>query len=276
MEEFLDLIQSYRVTILPTVMPIITILTEYPEFVKKYDLSSLRYVSNGAVSILPEIARKFEKLTGVTVINGYGLSEASPTVNTNPLDRVKLESVGPPVAGTEQKIVDLETGTRELPPGEAGEIIVRGPQVMKGYWKRPEETAEVLKDGWLYTGDIGRIYEDGYLYITDRKKEIIKYKGFTIGPVELESVLREHPAVGDCAVVGKPDITSGEIPKAFVVLKPLVRATEEELIKFVNERVAGYKRLREVEFIPMIPKTPDGGVLRRGFIERERVRAGIR
>ncbi len=276
LEEFLDLIQRYRVTTLFTVMPIITLLTEYPKFVKKYDLSSIRYVNNGAVPILPELARKFEELTGVTVTNAYGLSETSPVTHANPLDRIKLESVGPPVAGTEQKIVDLETGTKELPLGKVGEIVVKGPQVMKGYWKRPEETAEVLKDGWLYTGDIGKIDEDGYLYITDRKKEIIKFKGFTVGPVELESVLLEHPAVGECAVVGKPDLVGGEIPKAFVVLKPAARATKEEIIKFVNDRVAGYKRLREVEFVHMISKAPDGRVLRRGFIERERAQADIR
>jgi long-chain acyl-CoA synthetase len=220
--------------------------------------------------MVPETARKFEQLTGVMVTQGYGLSETSPTTHTNPLKYVKLESVGPPLPDTLQRIVDIETGTKELPPGEVGEIAVRGPQIMVGYWKRPHETAEVLRNGWLYTGDLGKIDEDGYLYVVDRKKEVIKYMGFTIGPAELEAVLLEHPAVADCAVVGKPDPVAGEIPKAFVALKNGAKATEEELIKFVEGKVAGYKKIREVEFTEKIPRSLAGKVLRREFIEKER------
>jgi long-chain acyl-CoA synthetase len=186
------------------------------------------------------------------------------------LKHIKIESVGPPLPDTEQKIVDLETGTKELPPGEIGEVITRGPQIMKGYWKRPEETAETIRDGWLYTGDIGKIDEDGYLHIVDRKKEIIKCMGFAIGPAEIESVLHEHPAVADCAVIGKPDPVAGEIPKAFVALKDGAKATEKELMEFVEERVAGYKKIREVEFVEAIPRSLAGKVLRREFIEKER------
>jgi long-chain acyl-CoA synthetase len=269
-QEFLDLIQKFKVTIVTTVMPVITLLTQFSDILKQYDLSSLRYISNGAAPIVPETAREFEKLTGIKVTQGYGLSETSPTTHTNPLNRVKLESVGPPLPDTLQKIVDVETGTKELPPGEVGEIAIRGPQVMLGYWKRPEETAEVLRNGWFYTGDIGKIDEDGYLYVVDRKKETIKYMGFTIGPADLEAVLLQHPAVGDCAVIGKPDPLAGEIPKAYVSLRGGATATEEELIKFVADRVAGYKKIREVEFVDEIPRSLAGKVLRREFIERER------
>jgi len=268
-EEFLELIQKFKVTIVTTVMPVITLLTQFSDFLKQYDLSSVRYINNGAVPIVLETARKFEELTGITISQGYGLSETSAVSHTNPLRQIKLESVGCPIPDTEQKIVDIETGTRELPPGEVGEVIIRGPQVMIGYWKRPEDTAETLRDGWLYTGDLGKIDEDGYLYIVDRKKETIKYMGFTIGPAELEAVLLQHPAVGDCAVIGKPDSVAGEIPKAYVMLRGGAEATEEELIKFVAEKVAGYKRIREVEFVDMIPRSIAGKVLRREFIERE-------
>jgi long-chain acyl-CoA synthetase len=269
-EEFLELIQKFKVTVVATVMPVLTLLTQMPELLKQYDLSSLRYISSGATPMVPETARKFEELTGVTVTQGYGLSETSPVTHTNPLCQIKIESVGPPIPDTLQKIVDIETGAKELPPGEIGEIIIRGPQVMIGYWKRPEETAEALRNGWFYTGDIGKIDEDGYLYVIDRKKETIKYMGFTIGPAELEAVLLEHPAVGDCAVVGKPDPVAGEIPKAYVALRGGAKATEEELIKFVADRVAGYKRIKEVEFVDMIPRSLAGKVLRRELIERER------
>jgi long-chain acyl-CoA synthetase len=270
MEEFLELIQKFKVTVLGTVMPVLTLLTQFPDFLKQYDLSSLRYISSGATPMVPETARKFEKLTGVTVTQGYGLSETSPVTHTNPLCQIKLESVGPPAPDTLQKIVDIEAGTKELPPGEVGEVIIKGPQVMIGYWKRPKETAEVLRNGWFYTGDMGKIDEDGYLYIVDRKKETIKYKGFTIGPAELEAVLLEHPAVGDCAVVAKPDPVAGEIPKAYVSLRGGAKAAEEELIEFVGEKVAGYKKIREVEFVDAIPRSLAGKVLRREFIERER------
>ena len=270
LEKFLEVIQEFKVTSVLTVMPILTLLANSPDLLKNYDLSSLRFINNGGTPIVPETARKLQKLADVTVVQGYGLSEASPVTHENPLRQIKIESVGPPIPDTEQKIVDPETGTKELPLGEVGEVIIRGPQVMKGYWKKPEATAKTIRDGWLYTGDLGKIDEDGYLYIVDRKKEIIKYKGFTIGPAEIEAVLYEHPAVADCAVVGKPDPVAGEIPKAFVALKDGAKATEKGLIKFVEERVAGYKRIREVEFVETVPRSLAGKVLRREFIEKER------
>ena len=180
-----------------------------------------------------------------------------------------------PVNNTEQKIVDFETGERELPVGEDGEIIIRGPQVMQGYWKAPEETASALRNGWLYTGDIGHEDADGYTYIVDRKKEMIKYKGFGVAPAELEALLIEHPAVLDSAVIGVPDDEAGEVPKGFVVVRPGHSVTGEELIAFVNGKLAGYKKLHYIEFIDAIPKVPSGKILRRELKERERaLRAG--
>src|SRR6266700_2875835 len=203
----------------------------------------------------------------------YVFSGAAPL----PLDPalVRLDSVGMPVHNTEQKIVDIETGEHELPPGEDGEIIIRGPQIMQGYWKAPEETANALRNGWLYTGDIGHVDADGYTYIVDRKKEMIKYKGFGIAPAELESLLMEHPAVMDSAVIGVPDDEAGEVPKGYVVLRKGFDVTPDEIVAFANGKLAGYKKLHYVEFIDAIPKVPSGKILRRELKERERaLRAG--
>jgi long-chain acyl-CoA synthetase len=185
---------------------------------------------------------------------------------------MRLDNVGLLVHNTEQKVVDIETGDRELPPGEDGEILVRGPQIMKGYWKAPEENARALRNGWLHTGDIGHVEADGYTYIVDRKKEMIKYKAFSIAPAELEALLLEHPAVLEAAVIGIPDEEAGEVPKGFVVCRPGQQIIEEELIAFVNGRVAGYKKLHFIEFIDAIPKTASGKILRRELKERERAR----
>jgi long-chain acyl-CoA synthetase len=181
-----------------------------------------------------------------------------------------LESVGLLVHNTEQKIVDIETGERELPVGEDGEIIVRGPQVMLGYWKAPEETARTLRNDWLHTGDIGHVDADGYTYIVDRKKEMIKYKAFSIAPAELESLLLEHPAVMDAAVIGVPNEETGEVPKGFVVVRPSSSATAEELLMFVNGKIASYKKVQEMAFVDAIPKTASGKILRRELKEREK------
>lgn len=215
-----------------------------------------------------DVQRRFMQATGGVLVEGYGLSECSPVTHCNPLDKtlrsVKVGSIGVPWPDTEAMIVDLKTG-KEAKVGKTGELAVRGPQVMKGYWNMPEETDVVLRDGWLYTGDVGRMDEDGYFWITDRKKDMLKYKGYSVYPRELEDILLEHPAVKDCAVVGKLDETSGEIPKAFVVLKEGAQASEEELIDYVKERVAPYKRIREIEFRKELPKTLLGKALRRGL-----------
>ena len=213
-----------------------------------------------------ETQHRFMKVTGGVLVEGYGLSECSPVTHCNPLDKtlrtVKVGSIGVPWPDTEAKIVDMKTG-KDVKVGKTGELVVKGPQVMRGYWKMPEETDVVLRDGWLYTGDVGRMDDDGYFYITDRKKNLIKYKGYSVYPRELEDVLMEHPGVKECAVVGKPEEKAGEIPKAFIVLKEGASTSGRELMDFVKERVAPYKRVREIEFKKELPKTLLGKALRR-------------
>jgi long-chain acyl-CoA synthetase len=210
-------------------------------------------------------------------LQGYGLTEAAPLTHFSPIDAPELivpESIGVAVADLEDRIVDLEDGERTLGADEVGELVVRGPQVMQGYWHAPEETARALRNGWLHTGDVARRDAHGYVTIVDRKKEMIKYKGFGVAPAELEAALFEHPAVADCAVVGKPDPEAGEIPKAFVVVRAGVALETEELLGFMDGRLAGYKKIREVEFIDVIPKNPSGKILRRILRERVREEAG--
>jgi acyl-CoA synthetase (AMP-forming)/AMP-acid ligase II len=270
-EQMLHLVGKYSMTNLYLVPPAILAMANVPD-PSRFDTSSLRVIVSGAAPLPPEVAERVQSIYGCLVSQGYGLTEASPTTNTNPLDRIKLESCGPPFADTFEKIVDTDTG-EELSVGGVGELVVRGPQVMKGYWKRPQETSECLsEDGWLRTGDVGRLDEDGYLYVLERKKEFIKYKGYQVAPAELEAVLHEHPAVLDAAVVPKPHLESGEIPKAFVVLREGFQASPEELMAFVAEKVAPYKKIREVEYLTEIPKTASGKILRRDLIERERGR----
>jgi long-chain acyl-CoA synthetase len=268
-EELLMTIERERVTVLYGAASMFTMLASSP-VIRKYDLSSLKYVKAGAMPIPPEIKERWEQLTGVKMNLGYGLSEASPETHNSPLLRVKPGTIGIPIMDTDARIVDEETGEIELPPGQMGELVVRGPQVMKGYLNRPEEDREALRHGWLYTGDLALMDEEGYFRIVDRKKETIKYKGYTIAPAEVEAILYEHPAVKECAVVGKPDPLAGEVPKAYVVLNEGFTVDEEELIKFCAERVAPYKRIREVGFIEEIPKTPVGKVLRRVLRDKER------
>src|SRR5436305_208223 len=210
-------------------------------------------------------------------VQGYGLTEAGPVTHLNPVHDERLltlDTGGLPCNDTEQKIVDLETGERELPVGEVGEIIVRGPQIMLGYWNAPEATAAAIRNGWLYTGDIGRLDAHGYLTITDRKKEMIKYKGFGIAPAEIEALLFEHEGVADCAVIGKPDPEAGEVPKAFVVSRDKT-LTAEALLQWARGRLAGYKTLQEIQFVDAIPKTASGKILRRVLKEEERKRLGL-
>ena len=222
-----------------------------------------------AAPLAPDVARRVEQRLGFRVLQAYGLTEASPATHLSPLEpeRIKLESVGIPVADTEQRVVDLETGERTLPAGETGEIVIRGPQVMQGYWNAPEETARTLRNGWLYTGDIGRVDDQGYAFIVDRKKEMIKCKAFSIAPAELEAALLEHPDIADCAVIGVPDDESGEVPKAFVVRRKGCTLDEGMLAQFFSTRLAGYKMIRQWRFTDAIPRTPSGKILRRALKE---------
>ncbi|KON30935.1 hypothetical protein AC482_02525 [miscellaneous Crenarchaeota group-15 archaeon DG-45] len=268
--EVLGAIQRHRATVFCGVPTLYALLVDRPD-ISKFDISSVKFCISGASSLPPEVQRRFMGLTEGTLVEGYGLTEASPVTHANPLDptleTVKIGSIGLTWPDTEARIVDVERGEADLPVGEVGELAVRGPQVMRGYWNMPGETADVLRDGWLYTGDIGRMDEDGYFYIVDRKKDLIKFRGYSVYPREVEDVIYEHPAVKLCAVVGEPDETSGEVPKAYVVLKEGAEATGEELMRFVGERVAPYKRIREVEFREELPMTLVGKVLKRTLRE---------
>jgi len=270
------LVARYRVTMLPLVTPVLAALVQSPE-TGRTDWSSVRLTMIGAAPVPPELARRFRELTGVKVVQGYGLTEAGPLTHVNPAhddDLLSIDTAGPPCSDTEQKIVDLETGERTLAPGEVGEVCVRGPQLMMGYWNSPQATAATLRDGWLYTGDIGSVDERGYLRITDRKKEMIKCKGFGIAPAEIEALLFEHEGVEDVCVIGKADTEAGEVPKAFVVRKDHT-LTAETLLAWAGGRLAGYKRIHEIEFVDAIPKTPSGKILRRVLKEQERQRLGV-
>ena len=271
LEQMLHLVGKYSMTHLYLVPPALLAMANVPDL-SRFDTSALQVVHSGAAPLPLEVGERVKSIYDCLVTQGYGLTETSPSTNTNPLDRIKLESCGLPLADTFEKIVSLDTG-EELPAGGVGEVVVQGPQVMNGYWKRPEETSECLsEDGWLLTGDIGWHDEDGYLYILDRKKEMIKYKGYQVAPAELEAVLHEHPAILDAAVIPKAHLEGGEMPKALVVLRDGFQASPEELMAFVAEKVAPYKKIREVEYVTELPKTASGKILRRDLIERERGR----
>jgi acyl-CoA synthetase (AMP-forming)/AMP-acid ligase II len=266
-EELVTLIARHRATLLFTVPPVVLALVHLPRLADR-ELSSLRYVNTGAAPLPPEVAREFRSLTGVSVKQGYGLTETSPTTNADFYAHAELESVGPPVADTEEQVVDPEDPEKVLQPGEVGELWVRGPQIMQGYWRDPELTQQVLTDGWFHTGDLARMDERGYVFIVGRTKEMIKYKGYTVAPNELEALLLEHPDVKDCAVVGMANREAGEIPKAFVVLKPGAAADGDALMDFLRNKVAGYKRVRQVEVVNAIPRSPSGKILRRLLVQR--------
>jgi len=274
LEPVLDLCEKHGPTWLFAVPAMIQALANAPGPLTQ--LSTVKYLMSAAAPLPPAPAFKLQERTGIRVIQAYGMTETCPITHLSPLDPelIRMDSAGLPMNNTEQKIVDIETGEHELPVGEDGEIIIRGPQVMLGYWNAPEETAQTLRNGWIHTGDIGHLDADGYLYIVDRKKDMIKYKGFSIAPAELEAVLVEHSAVQESAVVGVAGEEAGEIPKAFVVLYDDVssRVTDEELIIFVNGKLTGYKKLHEVEFVETLPKLASGKILRRELKELERAR----
>ena len=261
-EECLRLVEQYRVSLMLSVPPALLALFYLPT-ADHYDTSSLRYIWVGAAPLPSTVLQGIRQKFNVPLSRHYGLTEASPSTHANPPDRPKEGSVGIAVSDCEDRIMDWDTGKKEMPCGEPGELAVRGPNVFRGYWKHPEDTKLALRDGWLYTGDIARMDEEGYVYILDRKKDMIKYQGYKIGPTELEAILMEHPAVQDCAVAGIPDEQSGEIPKAFVVLRQGLIVKPEELKEFVAARVPSYKQIREVALIAAVPKNPSGKILRR-------------
>jgi long-chain acyl-CoA synthetase len=263
-KEYLDAIVKYGATFIGGAPQLYIPMLNHPDF-EKYDLSMVRYAGSGAAPLPKTIIEKMTDKLGVNFISeGYGLTECTMGATMTPPSQAgaRQGSVGLPVFDTEIKIVDITTG-EEQPIGQEGEVLIKGPQVMQGYYNKPEATAEVLKDGWLHTGDIGKMDEDGYLYITDRLKDMIIYKGYNVYPRELEEILFRYPAVEQCAVVGKPDPDGGEIPVAFIKLAPGKEATPEEVMKYMNAEVAAYKKIREVVFTDEIPVSAAGKVLKR-------------
>ena len=237
--------------------------------VAHYDLRSIRLCISGAAPLPLEVMEPFEGVTGARVVESYGLAETTSVTHCNPIyGERRPGSIGLPLPMTDAQIVDPETG-RALPAGSVGELTVRGPQVMAGYWGLPDETADMIRDGWLYTGDMARQDEDGYFYIVDRKEDIILTDGHNVSPREVEQALYENEKVKEALVVGVPDKHKGEIAKAYVVLKPDVEATEPELLRFAAERLAGYKVPAHIEFRESLPKSAVGKYLRRELVAEE-------
>ena len=271
MLHILKSINAHHPTLYPGVPAMYVAINNYPE-IEDFDVSSIRACISGAAPLPVEVQQKFQQLTGARLVEGYGLSEATPVTHANPIfGENRIGTIGLPFPNTDAKIVDAETGEEDLAPGEVGELVVQGPQVMKGYWRMPTETANTLRDGWLHTGDLSRMDEDGYFQIVDRKKDmILGAGGYNIYPREVEEVLYEHPKVKECAVVGVPvSVEKGERVKAFVVLKQGETASEEDLLAFCRENLAPYKVPRFIEFRDDLPKTMVGKILRRVLLEEE-------
>jgi long-chain acyl-CoA synthetase len=261
--ELLALIDRYRPTQFPGVPALYLGLIRQPDLVR-HRVRSIRYCISGSAPLPLEVQRQFEEATGARLVEGYGLSETSPITHINPLTGERPPgSIGIPLPETDQRVVDLEDGARVLASGEVGELCVRGPQVMLGYFHQPEETDLVLKEGWFRTGDVARIDGAGFAYLVDRKKDMVNVGGMKVYPREVEEVLFQHPGVADVAVVGTPDPNLGESVVAFVVRKPDSPATVEELIAFVRERIAHYKAPRRIEFRDQLPRSGAQKVLRR-------------
>jgi acyl-CoA synthetase (AMP-forming)/AMP-acid ligase II len=268
-EGLLRTIQEHRVTLGHFVPPIVLALAKSPA-VESFDLSSLTTIFSGAAPLGQDVAEAAARRLNCVIKQGYGMTETSPVTHMSPPDPRKAGSVGFVAPNTECKLVALETG-EEVGANQEGEICVRGPQVMRGYLNNPEATRGTIDDdGWLHTGDIGYADEEGYFHVIDRAKELIKYKGFQVAPAELEAILLRHPSVADAAVIPSPDEEAGEVPKAFVVLREGAAAAPEELLSFVAASVAPHKKLRRVEFIEQIPKSPSGKILRRLLVAKER------
>ena len=270
LEQFLDLLERHRVTHAYVVPPIALALAKHPA-VEGRDLSALRHILCGAAPLGADLAEDVAERIGCTVSQGYGMTETSPVTHlVPPLSAVqKPGSIGAPIPGTECRLIDPDTG-QDAPPGERGELWMRGPQVMQGYLNNPQATAAMIDDdGWLHSGDVAIIDEDGWFTIVDRVKELIKYKGFQVAPAELEAILITHPGVADCAVIGVPDDEAGELPKAFVVPASDDLDTDA-LTAFLAEQVAPHKRIRAIELVDEIPRSPSGKILRRLLRDRER------
>ncbi len=272
-DQVLETIRAYKPTLFPGAPTMYMALNSHPR-IEEYreSLVAIKIYVSGSAPLPLEVSQKFVEVTqgGAHLVEGYGLSEASPITHCNPFDRpTRTGSIGLPIPDTDYAIMDLETGDREIPVGEIGEICIRGPQVMKGYWQKHLETAETMRNGWLHTGDIGRMDDEGFCFIIDRKKDIIIAGGFNIYPRDIEEVLYEHPKVKEVVVAGVPDQYRGETVKAYIVLKPNTEANEQEFIAFCKTKMATFKVPRYVEFRDELPRTIVGKVLRRKLVEEE-------
>jgi long-chain acyl-CoA synthetase len=258
-------IEKTRPTFLPGVPTLFIALLNHPKVRSgKVDMTSIKLCISGAAALMLDTKERFEAITGGRIVEGYALTESMMAAVISPVKGAyKPGFVGMPVPDVEIRIVDGDTGQTEMPLGEIGEIALRAPQIMLGYWNRPEATAEILRDGWLYTGDLGHLDNDGYLTIVDRKKDLIKPSGFQVWPREVEEVIAKHPAVAEVGVIGVPDPRSGEAVKAFVVLREGQTATAEEIREFCKASLTGYKVPKQVEFRTSLPKSAVGKVLRR-------------
>lgn len=273
MDHILKSIDKHKPSLFPGVPTMYTAINNNAT-VSKYNLRSIKACVSGAAGLPTEVQKKFQEITGGRLVEGYGLSEASPVVTANPVfGENRIGTIGLPMPDTDVKLLDVETGTREVAVGEPGELCVKGPQVMKGYWNKPDETTKTLRDGWLHTGDVAIMDEDGYFRIVDRLKEMIISGGYNVYPREIEEVLYQHPAVLEAAAIGIADARRGESAKAFVVLKPGQSATEEELIAFTKQHLAPYKVPRQIEFRDALPKTMIGKILRRELVAEEKQKA---
>ncbi|MGB7095031.1 MAG: long-chain fatty acid--CoA ligase [Anaerolineales bacterium] len=264
--------QKYKTTIFPGVPTLYNALNNHPDVIAgKYDLSSIKACISGSAPLMRETKENFEAFTGGVVFEGYGLSEAPTASHCNPqLGENRTGSIGLPLPDVECRIVSLDDEVTDLPPGEIGELVLKGPMVMKGYHNMPTETANALRDGWLHTGDIARMDEDGYFYIVDRKKELIKPGGYQVWPREVEEVITEHPKVLEVGVAGIPDPYRGETVKAWVVVKPGETLTEDDIKDWCQDKLASYKIPTQVEFRDELPKTTIGKILRRELVREHK------
>jgi len=257
-------IEVYRCTLTTFIATVNVAIVNFPR-TKEFDLSSLRYCFSGGAPVPPAIAHRWEEITGHKLIEGYGLSETTAPTHINPPHRPRYGTVGVPLPLTEARVVDANDGGTELGIGQSGEIAVRGPQVMKGYWRNPDATRRTFRDGWFLTGDIGRVDEDGYFSVEERKKDMLKVSGFAVFPAEVEAIMYRHPAIAEVGVVGVADPYRGEDPLAFVVLKPDAKGsvTEEQIAEWCRNNMAAYKAPRQIRFLEALPKTATGKVLKR-------------
>ena len=269
-EPLIEAIRKFRPTFVPLVPTMYIGILNHPH-IDKIDLTSIKGCFSGSAPLPVEVIRDFENKTGAVIVEGYGLTESSPVTHVNPFSggKRKVGSIGIPISDTECRIVDINNGDADVPVGESGEILIKGPQVMKGYWKRAEETASTLTDGWLHTGDIGKMDEEGYFYIVDRKKDMILSGGLNVYPRDIEEVFYENPKVQEAAAIGIPHPTRGESVKVFVALKEGATATQEELIEYCKDKMAKFKLPTEIEFRIELPKTNVGKILKKDLRKEE-------